>query len=197
MLHESYEVNVENILWAAQAVVPPGTTATTLSSLVITGRVAGGSQSVFGNLANQLFVHSAGIGSGAAPTSFDNVTTVVAGTYTIYVAEATGSLTVRTGTEPGTPQPGAPTVVVTAGNNATTVLPEIQLDASGSSDPEGLPLTFEWRTIGKSAAIIGQNTAKPSVQFGEGFGEYIFEVTVTSASGLSSTGQVRVQYVGR
>ena len=42
MTHESYEVNVENILWTAQSVVPPGTSGASATSLVFTGRIAGG-----------------------------------------------------------------------------------------------------------------------------------------------------------
>jgi hypothetical protein len=197
MTHESYEVNVENILWTAQSVVPPGTSGASATSLVFTGRIAGGGQSLFGDLANKLYVHSAGLGSSS--TSLNNVTSVVAGSYTIYVGSATGSFSFSAPGDggPGGPvDPEAPVAVATAGNNSTTVQSEIQLDASGSTDPQGGVLSYAWRSTGKSAAVIGPNTVKPSVQFGEGFGEYTFEVTVSNAKGLSSKAQVKVQYVG-
>jgi hypothetical protein len=192
MLTESYEVNVENVFWGAQTVAPPGTNAT---SIVITGRIGSSSTSILGNLVNKLFVHSAGYDTGR----FTNLTTVISGTSTIYAAQGTGTLSAggTSGGGPGTGGNRPPVVVVTAGNNATTAQVEIQLDASGSSDPEGAPLSFSWRSIGKTAAVINRNSAKPSVQFAEGFGEYVFEVTATDDQGISATGQVRVLYVGR
>jgi hypothetical protein len=195
LLHESYEVNVENILWAPQTVVPPGSTG---ASLVITGRIAGGSLSITGNVTNRLFVHSVGFDN-VTPVRFNNLTTVVAGAYTMYATQGTGTFAYASQTPGGGDGTGGnlpPVVVATAGNNVTTAQSEIQLDASGSSDPEKGPLTFTWRFVGKTAAIINQNTAKPSVQFSEGFGEYTFEVTVTDDKGAFTRAQVKVLYVG-
>jgi hypothetical protein len=196
-LVESYEVNVESLLWASQAVVPPGTTTAARTSLVITGRIAGGSTSVFGDLTNALFVHSLGYDN-SSPKRFNNITTLVSGMYTLYATGGTGTLTIAgQGPGGGTGDNRPPTAQATAGVNATTALLEIELDASGSADPENGPLTYAWRTIGKSAAIINGNTARPRVQFGEGFGDYMFEVTVTDNRGAFATATVTVRYVGR
>jgi hypothetical protein len=193
---ERYDVNVESILWPSTTVVPPGTNP---GSFVINGRIAGGAvpSLVFRDLANSLFVHAVGY-SGTTPRTFNNVTTVVAGRYAIYAPEGRGTLTFSTDPGPGPGPDGnqPPVVNPTAGQNATTALPQIQLSA-GATDPEGDTLTYSWRFVGKSASIIGPTTATPSVQFGEGFGSYVFEVTVTDSAGNFTTGQVTVMYVGR
>jgi hypothetical protein len=191
MLHESYEVNVENVHWAPVSAVPPGTT----DSLVITGRVAGGSLSVAGNIANKLFVHSVGFDP-ETRTNLNNITTVVAGRYTLYAQQGRG--TIGFATDPGTgPGPGTEGLTVTpsAGANSTTALPEIQLTAL--VERSSGTVTYSWRSIGKSAAVIDPTSATPRVQFGEGFGEYVFQVTVTDNTGATATGQVKVMYVGR
>jgi len=197
MLHESYEVNVEQVLWAPVSVVPPGTT----NSLVIIGRVAGGSLSIAGDLANRLFVHSLGFdpanrnNASNTANNLTNITTTIAGRYTLYAQQGRGTIGFASDvTDPGT-EPPAFTVTASAGQNATTALSEIELsttveNASGA-------VSYVWRTVGKSAAIIGPTTATPRVQFAEGFGDYVFEVTATDAAGNTSTSQVTVRYVGR
>lgn len=74
---------------------------------------------------------------------------------------------------------------------------QIQLDASASFDPEAAPLTYEWRVLQGSAAVAQAHTAKPIVQFGSGYGEYIFEVTVSDGKGGHSTARTSVFYAGR
>jgi len=152
--------------------------------------------SLFGNIENKLFVHSVGFTGTAAPVTFNNVTTNIAGTSVLYATSGRGTLAYGPpgGLEPGNGE-DVLTVTPSAGSNATTALPEITLSAlvehsSGS-------ITYSWRNIGKSAAVIDSNTSTPRVQFGEGFGEYVFQVTVTDNTGATATGQVRVQYVGR
>jgi K319L-like, PKD domain len=66
-----------------------------------------------------------------------------------------------------------------------------------ASDAIGSTLTFEWRAVTKSAAIIHGDTATPDVQFGEGFGEYTFEVKVTNAAGASATASATIKFLGR
>jgi hypothetical protein len=194
ILHESYEVNVENILWAPTTIVPPGTTPA-VNTLVITGRIAGGGTSIGGDLANRLFIHSVGFDRGATPARFNNVTTVVSGRYVIYATQGTGTLTYGPQAPEPEPEPEGIKVTPSAGANATTALPEIQLSALVENSQGAL--TYSWRSVGKSASVIGPNTATPRVQFGQGFGEYIFEVTVIDNTGAMATGRVTVTYVGR
>jgi hypothetical protein len=197
MLRESYEVNVEQTLWAPMSIVPPGTT----NSLVIVGRIAGGGTSVGGDLTGKLFVHSLGFDpanrNNASNTedNLNNITTNVVGRYTMYAQEGLGIVGYASDSSGPGPEPPEFTVTASAGTNATTALSQIQLEAT-VANAEGT-VSYSWRTIGKSAAIIGPLTAKPSVQFAEGFGDYVFEVTATDAGGNTSTSRVTVKYVGR
>jgi hypothetical protein len=45
--------------------------------------------------------------------------------------------------------------------------------------------------------MTNQNTAMATVQFGEGFGDYTFEVTVTNGAGTSAKKTVTITYLGR
>lgn len=83
-----------------------------------------------------------------------------------------------------------------AGANLTTSSQNVMLDASGSKDPAGGPLTFSWRVTGaKPAEISGANTATPQVYFQQSYGEYLFEVTVTNSGGQRCTATTRVNYI--
>jgi hypothetical protein len=73
----------------------------------------------------------------------------------------------------------------------------VVLSGSGSSDPEGNPLTFSWLQIGGPAVTLnGANTVSPNfraplVGF---FGALLtFQLTVTDSGGLSSTDTVVVR----
>ena len=197
MLRESYEVNVEDVLWAPVSVTPPGTT----NSLVIVGRVAGGSLSIGGDIANRLFVHSLGFdpanrnNPANTANNLTNITTTIAGRYTTYAQQGRGTIGFASDVPPPTGETPTFTVTPSAGQNATTAQSEIQLSSTVANASGAV--TYSWRTVGKSAAIIGPTTATPRVQFAEGFGEYVFEVTATDAAGNTAVGQVRVMYVGR
>ena len=96
---------------------------------------------------------------------------------------------------PPPPPPPVKTPTADAGQNFDTIYRLNTLDASKSTDPDGLPLTFSWRIINQTAVILDVNSPTPRVQLGELFGIYIFEVTVTNSKGVSSKSQVTVNYV--
>src|SRR5688572_1468816 len=89
MLRESYEVNVEQVLWAPVSLTPPGTTNT----MAIIGRVAGGSLSIAGDIANRLFIHSVGFdpqnrnNASNTANNLTNITSTVVGHYTMYAQQ--------------------------------------------------------------------------------------------------------------
>jgi hypothetical protein len=86
--------------------------------------------------------------------------------------------------------------VADAGPNQTTTQTQITLDGSRSYDPDGDPITYSWRVSGaKPAEIIGGNTATPTVRFQQGWGDYIFELTVTDDKGARSTSTTLVNYI--
>jgi hypothetical protein len=104
----------------------------------------------------------------------------------------------KEGTEvlPGLGLDAAPSVVI-APVPADVVATSIRLDASGSTDPNGLPLSFVWSNPTHNAGIIGGNTATPTVQFGGGRGQYSFSVIVSNSQGASASKTVSVNYYGR
>ncbi len=63
-----------------------------------------------------------------------------------------------------------------------------QLDGSRSSDPDGDPITYEWRSIGEKRANIPNPSAQmPTVEFLDGWGRYNFELVVVDNKGARST----------
>ena len=67
----------------------------------------------------------------------------------------------------------------------------VTLDASGSSDPDGDPLTYQWlQTSGRTVTLTGANTANPSFEAIEG--EYVFRLIVTDDGGARDNDSVRV-----
>ncbi len=93
------------------------------------------------------------------------------------------------------PPPGkVPTVVITGGPYIETVVRQLTLSAV-ATDPDGLPLTYSWRSISQMAAISGSTTATPIVQLGQLYGDYPFEVTVTNSNGVSAKAIITVRLV--
>ncbi|MBP1778988.1 MAG: OmpA/MotB domain protein, partial [candidate division NC10 bacterium] len=86
--------------------------------------------------------------------------------------------------------------VADAGPNQTSMRFPMQLNGSASYDPDGDPITYLWRVSGaKPASIVGANTATPSVTPQQGYGDYIFELTVTDDKGARSAATTTVNYI--
>jgi hypothetical protein len=102
-------------------------------------------------------------------------------------------------TAPNEPPP-APTnrapVAVAGQDQSASVGQQVQLDASGSSDPDGDALTFVWTQDGGEVLVdlvgTGSATASFIVPDEAGASDLNFNLTVTDAAGLSSTDAVVV-----
>jgi hypothetical protein len=72
----------------------------------------------------------------------------------------------------------------------------VQLDASGSSDPDNDPLTYSWLQIGGPAAVLNNDeTATPTFQAPGTTSKLTFEVTVSDDEGRSDTDTVSITVV--
>ncbi|MBK9166365.1 MAG: OmpA family protein [Bryobacterales bacterium] len=88
---------------------------------------------------------------------------------------------------------GNSTPVADAGPDQIGVAPgQITLDGSGSYDPDGDPLTYEWRQIaGPSVSIAGMSEARATFTAAEGQ-SYSFRLTVRDPGGLTGTARATV-----
>lgn len=132
------------------------------------------------------------------PPKINNVVFVAAGVEAAYSASGVGTVTFATPlvNPPGT-NASAPVVVFSPAATQATSSKQLGLDASKSTSPLGLQLSFSWRQVNTnvSAALSNANTATPTVTFA-GRGDYIFEVTVTDSKGNSTVAQTTISFVG-
>ena len=93
---------------------------------------------------------------------------------------------------------GSRTAAVAGPKDATVVSRQFQLDGTGSMSADGKPLTYQWTIpLGNPiAAILGGETATPSVQFGAQRAPSTFQLTVTDSLGKISTDFVTINFVG-
>jgi hypothetical protein len=138
----------------------------------------------------------------ATPATVNTVIESVAGAIVLYSPTATvNTLTVTTpppsGGGGGTT--GAPTVVIAGGVTQTVTTRNIALDASQSTDPNGLALTYQWSVTGgdQNVSLLHGTSAVASAQLGDnGPNTYVFTVTVTNSAGQSTSVVVTINYVG-
>ncbi|WP_321475129.1 OmpA family protein [uncultured Paludibaculum sp.] len=93
-----------------------------------------------------------------------------------------------------------PVVNVNTPDYIETLYREIEIDASGSTDPQGLPLTYKWEQVGQannngSAAIWSPTSPTTRIQLYGTYGDYIFRITVTNSKGASTSKDIRVRFI--
>ncbi len=168
--------------------------ATPLATMMFVGTVVSNQPaSPFGNLtgvpASLSFAYS-----GDKTAKFTSIVTTSAGIVTSYSSAGVGVLNFPPVPPPVIPAIG-PQIVITPANQ-TAFMKFQTLDASATTDPNGLPMSFVWRSVNKSVAFANPNNAVVSVQLTEGAGDYIFEVTVTNTAGNSAKATTTISYVG-
>ncbi len=162
--------------------------------LAFTGTVSSSSPNgVLGDVSGAPFSVSMVYTNDTPPKIIDLVV-VIAGRVVEYSKDATGTLNLPKPITPVTPPTGAQ---INISAPTVTTDRQISLDASKTTDASNTSLTYVWKNVNKSAAILNPNTSVAIVQFSEGFGDYIFELTVTNGNGVVTKKTVTISYLGR
>ncbi len=168
-------------------------------SVLFVGTIAG-STGAFGNPTGAPGAISIGYTTDNPP-KINNVVELIGGQVVAYSAAANGTLTFPAApvTPPATA--GIPTIVVNpvpvSGSSLQVFFNPYHVDASQSTDPNKLPLTYLWSSD-KVANFSPSNTdPAPNIQFNSGVGDYTITLTVTNSAGISSTTQFILTYVGK
>lgn len=107
-------------------------------------------------------------------------------------AQAMVAVTVETGTTP----PNRPPTAFVPISSFLTPLRQVVLNGSGSFDPDGDPLTYEWRSLDGKATVLSPNTPiTQAILEDSNHRDFEFELKVTDSKGLSGTTMVRVTLV--
>jgi hypothetical protein len=148
-------------------------------------------------------VSISGVGTVQASGSTD-VTPMQDTTYVLTAKNSkftvTQSVTVKVTPEVVPPKPNTPPVIKISIPDYSETIDRFQfVDASGTYDPEGDALTYEWRQIGgsnfQSASIVDANSPRVRIQLQGIYGDYVFELTVRDARGLVSKKQFTIKFV--
>ena len=185
---ESFTIGVSNVILASKPV----------PSILLVGNVVFSTPTPYGTYQGAPAAVSLGYTTDTPP-KINNIVDVIAGLVTGYSASGAGTVMVS---QPSSGGGGggtsnAPTVVLNPASQ-TAFTQQVRLDASKSTDPNNLALTFAWTVLSPPTAnILNPTSATPDVQLLNGFGTYSFQVTVTNSAGMSSMAVATVSYFGR
>jgi hypothetical protein len=151
---------------------------------------------LFGDIVGTIGIASVGYTTDT-PIKVNNVITSASGRFVWYSETASGTVTLPAsgGTTPGDTADAPKISIKTV--PASTIEPEILLDASATTDPKNRALTYSWTAVPgyRRGAILTPNASITRVQFTEDFGTYQFLLTVRNSAGLTSTQRVTIDYV--
>ena len=159
-------------------------------SLMFVGTVSSTFPAPFGNVSGAPAAIALGFTTDNPP-NINNVVELIAGEALAFSAAGSGTLTFPAAPVTPPTTAGAPTIVL----NPVPVSPgslqvffnPFHIDASQSTDPNKLALTFSWSSD-KPATFLPSNTdPSPTIQFNSGPGDYTITLTVTNSAGVSST----------
>jgi hypothetical protein len=170
-------------------------------SLLIVGTIGSAGASAYANFVEAPAAVSLGYTTDTPPL-INNVVEVVAGSVLAYSASASGTLSFPavTVTPPGTTA-GNPTIVLNPLPPSSGSFQVFQnpffVNASGSTDPNNLPLTFTWSSNLPVNFVPSSTVSNPSIYFVSGAGDYTITLTVTNSAGKVSTTSFSVQFLGK
>jgi len=138
-------------------------------------------------------VSISGIGAVTGTGQLD-VTPSADTTYTLTVRGARNTVTQSVLVKVSGARP--PTVVINVAEYFQTTLTDHVFDASGSIDPDGGQLSYQWTYVGTNTfrnVTFGSPTSPTTtVKLTPNTGEYLIQLTVTSSRGVSVTKTIRV-----
>lgn len=104
----------------------------------------------------------------------------------VYIGESTATVV--------TPPPTNHAPTANAGNNVTITLPtdSVKLNGSGSTDPDGDALTYQWRIISGTGGSIANTDKVAATLSGLTSGKYIISLTVSDPGGLSDEAAIEI-----
>jgi hypothetical protein len=137
----------------------------------------------------------------ANPPVINNIAEVVAGQVLAFSATATGTISFpATPVTPPGSNAGNPNIVISPTPPTTGSFQVFQdnfvLNVSGSTDPNGLPLTFSFSSSRPALFLPSNNSPTPTIQFQGGAGDYVITVTATDSAGAKSTSTFTITFLG-
>jgi hypothetical protein len=133
------------------------------------------------------------------PPKINNVVELFAGAVVSFSAAANGTVTFPPSavTPPGTTGPSIVlNITIPATGRIQLFSQFFHLDASRTTDPDGLPVTFQWAVTPPVSLTPSLTAAAIDIQF-PALGDYTVVLTATNSAGKSNTVTIPLQVLGR
>jgi hypothetical protein len=182
-------------------VVVPKVVINSFTATPSTITTSGGKSTLSWSTTGATTVSISGVGT-VTPSGSVDVAPTADTTYTITASNskfsATAAVTVKVSLPAGPNNP--PVIKLNVPDEIVTSDSQFWVDASGSTDPDGDTLTYQWSQVpGGSnylvAAITHETSAGTILQLGGVYGDYYFQVKVTDSRGASATKVIHIRYI--